>query len=159
MLIRSVCKSGYELLPDPELVHLQLFQAVKNNPYFIFHFDYPIKNQLYWVELSYREHKGLVSKLNFPLSTYMLEFNLVGSFLGGRLSAFLANRCGSGLLGIWIMKEYSVKESWEMMLYVKPYSATRFNYGKNFQSGKSPRFLRVLKRGEILLEYTGSINA
>ncbi|KAG5606429.1 hypothetical protein H5410_027921, partial [Solanum commersonii] len=92
-LIRSVCKSGYEILPDPELVHLQLSQAVKNNPYFIFHFDYPIKNQLYYVELSDHEHKGLVRKLSFVninvriqfsrlmywLIMVILKFNLVGS--------------------------------------------------------------------------------
>ncbi|KAG5606428.1 hypothetical protein H5410_027920 [Solanum commersonii] len=79
--------------------------------------------------------------------------------LGWRLSAFLANRCVSGWLGIWIMKEYSVKEPWMMMFSVKPYSATRFNDGKKFQSGKSPRFLCMLKSGEILLDYDGSINA
>lgn len=83
MQSRFVCRAWHTLSLDQNLVNLHLSQATKRNPFLIFHCDYPIRNQLYFVEFSDRDDdKGIVRKINTPFSASMPEFKVVGSCNG-----------------------------------------------------------------------------
>ncbi|CAK9180398.1 unnamed protein product [Ilex paraguariensis] len=77
---RFVSKASHILSNDPLLGNLHLSRTAKNNPCLIFHCDYPIRNQLYFVELS--DQKEIVRKIQTPFSASMPEFNVVGSCNG-----------------------------------------------------------------------------
>lgn len=82
---RFVCKSWQNLSLDPQLVRLHLSRALKGNPYFIFHCDFPIKNLLYFVEFSGihdDDNQEKIRKIDPPFSDAMPEFTVIGSCNG-----------------------------------------------------------------------------
>lgn len=81
---RFVCQSWHTLAHDPHLANLHLSRTANDNPYLIFHCDYPIRNQLYFAESFGRddEFEGIVRKIHTPFSTSMPEFNVIGSCNG-----------------------------------------------------------------------------
>lgn len=80
---RFVSRAWRLMSLDHLLFHLHLTRASKNNPCLIFHCDYPIRNQLSFVELSDHGDKNeLVRKIQTPFSSSMPEFNVVGSCNG-----------------------------------------------------------------------------
>ncbi|KAJ0725956.1 putative F-box domain-containing protein [Helianthus annuus] len=80
---RFVNKSCYTLSHDPELPGLHHPVAAKADPMLVFHCDYPIRNQLYFVEYD-GDHGGdrVVRKISTPFCGAMPEFNVVGSCNG-----------------------------------------------------------------------------
>ncbi|XP_071691846.1 F-box protein At3g07870-like [Rutidosis leptorrhynchoides] len=76
---RFVCKSCDVLSRDPELPRMHHPVAARADPILIFHCDYPIRNQLYFVD-----HGGdkIVRKISTPFCGSMPEFNVVGSCNG-----------------------------------------------------------------------------
>ncbi|CAK9180401.1 unnamed protein product [Ilex paraguariensis] len=81
---RFVSRASQILSNDPLLGDLHLSRTTKNNPCLIFHCDYPIQNQLYFVELpDHDDHqKEIVREIHTPFSASMPEFYVVGSCNG-----------------------------------------------------------------------------
>lgn len=77
---RFVCKSWRALTQDPFLANSHLLCSAQTNPCLILHCDSPIRNQLYFVDLSTDENK--VKKLHIPFQSTMPEFDVVGSCNG-----------------------------------------------------------------------------
>ncbi|XP_016442905.1 F-box protein At3g07870-like [Nicotiana tabacum] len=80
---KFACKSFYNLLHDSELVNLHLSRVVKNDPSIIFHADYPLRNQLYFLEFSdHGSEEEVVRKISTPFANSVPEFKVVGSCHG-----------------------------------------------------------------------------
>ncbi|MBA0640291.1 hypothetical protein Goklo_023244 [Gossypium klotzschianum] len=81
---KFVCKGWRALAQDPLLADMQLsWKAPTTNPCLILHCDFPIRNQLYFVDLSVHNHdKDKVKRLYVPFQTSMPEFDVVGTCNG-----------------------------------------------------------------------------
>lgn len=88
---RLVCQSWRSLSQDPLLVDAHLSLTAKKGPLLIFHSDYPIRNQLGFVELSAAVSSGIpppqekasaVRRFSLPFRDSMPEFDVVGSCNG-----------------------------------------------------------------------------
>nr|XP_043618699.1 F-box protein At3g07870-like [Erigeron canadensis] len=80
---KLVCHSWNSLSMDPELARVHHVAMAKNDPMLMFHCDYPIRNQLSFVELSSNDHdENIVRKISIPFCNSMPEFNVVGSCNG-----------------------------------------------------------------------------
>ncbi|KAL4555377.1 hypothetical protein LXL04_037995 [Taraxacum kok-saghyz] len=90
---RLVCRSWNLLSIDPELSRLHHAAVAKDDPTLLFHCDYPIRNQLSFVELSSGgasddddddddDDDKIVRKISTPFCSSMPEFNVVGSCNG-----------------------------------------------------------------------------
>ncbi|KAF7850246.1 hypothetical protein BT93_L5702 [Corymbia citriodora subsp. variegata] len=88
---RLVCQSWRALGGDPLLPDAQLARTAAGDPFLVFHSDFPLRNQLSFVELSAlgqdsghgRSKKGAaVGKFSPPFLSSMGEFDVVGSCNG-----------------------------------------------------------------------------
>ncbi|XP_027151926.1 F-box protein At3g07870-like [Coffea eugenioides] len=81
---RFVCRSWNKLSHDLDLVNLHLTRALENKDIsLIFHCDYPVNNQLYFVEFADQNpDKDVLRKIQTPFSTFMPEFQVVSSCNG-----------------------------------------------------------------------------
>lgn len=87
---RLVCRSWRALGRDPLLPDAQLARTAARDPFLVFHSDFPLRNQLSFVELSAqdqdcghgRSKKSSVGKFNPPFLNSMPEFDVVGSCNG-----------------------------------------------------------------------------
>ncbi|KAI4363760.1 hypothetical protein MLD38_019935 [Melastoma candidum] len=89
---RLVCRSWRSLSQDPLLVDDHLSLTAENGPFLVFHSDYPIRNQLRFVELSAamassgipspQERAPVVRRFSLPFRDSMPEFDVVGSCNG-----------------------------------------------------------------------------
>ncbi|KAI3509655.1 hypothetical protein L1887_25098 [Cichorium endivia] len=87
---RLVSRSWKLLSLDPELSRLHHAAVAKDDPTLLFHCDYPIRNQLSFVELSSGgsddddedDDDKIVRKISTPFSSSMPEFSVVGSCNG-----------------------------------------------------------------------------
>lgn len=88
---RLVCRSWWALGRDPLLPDAQLARTAAADPFLVFHSDFPLRNQLSFVELSSaqdqdcghsRSKKAPVGKFNPPFLNSMPEFEVVGSCNG-----------------------------------------------------------------------------
>lgn len=80
---KSVCRAWRMLARDPDLVNMHSTRMAESNPCLIFHCDYPIRNQLYFVELSAcNDKKEKVKMFDVPFWSAMSEFDVVGSCNG-----------------------------------------------------------------------------
>ncbi|XP_065876501.1 F-box protein At3g07870 isoform X2 [Euphorbia lathyris] len=77
---KCVCRAWRVLGQHPNLVNLYLTTTKQNDPCLIFHCDFPIRNQLYFVDFAGNHEK--VKRINTPFSPKMPEFDLVGSCNG-----------------------------------------------------------------------------
>ncbi|KAJ8527868.1 hypothetical protein K7X08_015319 [Anisodus acutangulus] len=78
---KFVCKSFYNLLHDKELVNRHLSRAVETDPCIIIHTDYPLRNQLCFLEFS--DHgREVARKIRTPFANSVPEFKVVGSCQG-----------------------------------------------------------------------------
>ncbi|KAI8005803.1 F-box protein [Camellia lanceoleosa] len=78
----SVNRSWQMLQYDPNLASLHFSRTAKNNPCLIFHCDYPIRNQLFFVELSDEMDNEIVRRIQTPFCDTMPEFNVIASCNG-----------------------------------------------------------------------------
>ncbi|KAL5581728.1 hypothetical protein UlMin_014170 [Ulmus minor] len=80
---KYVCRSWRFLAQDPHLVEFYNTRSVENNPCLIFHCDFPIRNQLYFVDFDANNNeKEVVKKIQTPFCASMPEFDVVGSCNG-----------------------------------------------------------------------------
>ncbi|KAL7185938.1 hypothetical protein ACSBR2_027819 [Camellia fascicularis] len=79
---RFVSQACHMLSYDPHLAARHFSQATKNNPCLIFHCDYPIRNQLCFVELSDQMDNEIVRRIQTPFCDTMLEFKVIASCNG-----------------------------------------------------------------------------
>jgi|UniRef100_A0A2N9EZZ9 F-box interacting protein len=80
---RCVCKSWRLLAKDPEVVNMHSSRMFEKNPCLIFHCDYAIRNQLYFVEFPDSNDKiEKVKKFQVPFWSAMPEFDVVGTCNG-----------------------------------------------------------------------------
>ncbi|KAL5861796.1 hypothetical protein ACOSQ4_003092 [Xanthoceras sorbifolium] len=89
---KFVCRGWRALAEDPVLANLQLFtKAEDQNPCLILHCDFPIRNELYFIDFSAQEtgccsgensEKKKVKKFHTPFQDRMPEFDVVGSCNG-----------------------------------------------------------------------------
>ncbi|XP_071928960.1 F-box protein At3g07870-like isoform X1 [Coffea arabica] len=81
---RYVCRSCHKLSLDQDLANLHLTRALKNNDIaLIFHCDFPVNNQLYFVEFSHQDHeKNVLRRIHTPFSSTLPEFRIVSSCNG-----------------------------------------------------------------------------
>ncbi|KAL7216424.1 hypothetical protein ACSBR1_028376 [Camellia fascicularis] len=78
----SVNRSWQMLQYDPHLASLHFSRTAKNNPCLIFHCDYPIRNQLVFVELSDEMDNEIVRRIQTPFCDTMPEFTVIASCNG-----------------------------------------------------------------------------
>ncbi|XP_042974910.1 F-box protein At3g07870-like [Carya illinoinensis] len=110
---KSICKGWRMLLQNPDLVNMHSTRMRESNPCLIFHCDYLIRNQLYFVELpACIDKKEKVKKLHVPFSVTMPEFDVVGS-----CNVY----CNYEILEIWVLKKYGVGESWNKKFCIGNY--------------------------------------
>ncbi|WMV59811.1 hypothetical protein MTR67_053196 [Solanum verrucosum] len=74
------CKSFYNMLHDKDLVNMHKNRVVETDPCIIIHADYPLRNQLYFLEFS--NHRDVMRKIRTPFANYVPEFKVVGSCQG-----------------------------------------------------------------------------
>ncbi|KAK3012251.1 hypothetical protein RJ639_011238 [Escallonia herrerae] len=69
---------------DAQLVNLHMSRTMTNNICLLFHckYDYPVRNQLYFVEFSHQNEGARVRKFYPPFCASMPKFNVVGSCNG-----------------------------------------------------------------------------
>ncbi|XP_022771702.1 F-box protein At3g07870-like [Durio zibethinus] len=80
---KCVCRGWRALAQDPLLSDMLLSCKAEGNPCLILHCDFPIRNQLYFVDLSaHNEEKEKVKRLYVPFQATMSEFDVVGSCNG-----------------------------------------------------------------------------
>lgn len=80
---KFVCRGWRALAQDPLLVDMHLSCKAESNPCLILHCDVPIRNQLYFVDLSaHNQDTEKVKRLYIPFQTTMPEFDVVGSCNG-----------------------------------------------------------------------------
>ncbi|XP_031105904.1 F-box protein At3g07870-like isoform X2 [Ipomoea triloba] len=75
------CKSFKQLSRDPHLVNLHLSRTHAADPCLIFHTDYPLRNQLCFVQNLHDETQK-ARRINIPFAASMPEFSVVGSCNG-----------------------------------------------------------------------------
>ncbi|KAG9143766.1 hypothetical protein Leryth_011431 [Lithospermum erythrorhizon] len=63
-------------LPATSLIQ---FRAKQNNPCLILHCDYPLNNEIYFVEFPDKENQERVKRIQTPFSADMPEFSVIGS--------------------------------------------------------------------------------
>ncbi|KAF5948603.1 hypothetical protein HYC85_014560 [Camellia sinensis] len=81
--LRFSCRSWQILSQDPHLPQLQFSRTAKKNPCLIFHCEYPLRNQLHFVEFSDQDQEnGIVRKIQTPFCSVMPEFNVIASCNG-----------------------------------------------------------------------------
>ncbi|XP_019192972.1 PREDICTED: F-box protein At3g07870-like isoform X2 [Ipomoea nil] len=79
------CKSFNHFSRDPHLVNLHLSRTHDADPCLIFHSDYPLRNQLSFVQLSGQnldDETQKARRINIPFAASMPEFSVVGSCNG-----------------------------------------------------------------------------
>ncbi|KDP30857.1 hypothetical protein JCGZ_13800 [Jatropha curcas] len=76
---KCVCKSWRTLTQDPNLVSHYLSSTIKKDPCLVLHCDFPIRNQLYFIDFAADQEKDKVKRLNAPFWPVMPEFDVVGS--------------------------------------------------------------------------------
>ncbi|GAA0165446.1 hypothetical protein LIER_20848 [Lithospermum erythrorhizon] len=74
---RFVCKTFQNITYDRDLIQIHL--AKSHQPCLILHCDYPLNNQLYFVEFPDHDSKQSLKRIQTPFSTDMPEFSVVGS--------------------------------------------------------------------------------
>ncbi|KAL2524833.1 F-box protein [Abeliophyllum distichum] len=80
---RVSCRHWRMLTHDPHLVNMHLSQALTSQRLcLIIQSDYPIRNQLSFVEFSDVDHIQIVRKLDTPFARSMPEFSIIGSCNG-----------------------------------------------------------------------------
>ncbi|KAK8346490.1 hypothetical protein V6Z11_A07G221000 [Gossypium hirsutum] len=81
---KFVCKRWRALTQDPVLADMHLSRkADGNDPCLILHCDFPIRNQIYFLDLSaHNQDKDKVKRLYVPFQATMPEFDVVGSCNG-----------------------------------------------------------------------------
>ena len=81
---RFVCRGWRMLAQDPLLPSMHLSRTAQENPCLILHCDYPIRNQLSFLDISSSDNreKETVRKLSTPFWDSMPEFEVVGSCNG-----------------------------------------------------------------------------
>ncbi|EOX93376.1 hypothetical protein QUC31_004100 [Theobroma cacao] len=80
---KFVCRGWRALAQDPLLAGMHLSWKADSNPCLILHCDFPIRNQLYFVDLSaHNQDKEKVKRLYVPFQATMPEFDVVGSCNG-----------------------------------------------------------------------------
>ncbi|KAF9669603.1 hypothetical protein SADUNF_Sadunf14G0124600 [Salix dunnii] len=82
---KCVCRAWRALVQDPQLVNLYLTFStlVTDHPCLILHCDFPIRNNLYFVDFAaHEEEKEKVKTIRAPFSSVMPEFEVVGSCNG-----------------------------------------------------------------------------
>ncbi|KAL3714644.1 hypothetical protein ACJRO7_006534 [Eucalyptus globulus] len=88
---RLVCRSWRALGGDLLLPDAQIARTAVRDPFLVFHSDFPLRNQLSFVELSAQDQdcghgrskkSAVVGKFNLPFSNSMPEFDVVGSCNG-----------------------------------------------------------------------------
>ncbi|KAG6657731.1 hypothetical protein CIPAW_04G111100 [Carya illinoinensis] len=78
--LKSVCRAWRMLSRHPDLISIHITRMAKNNPCLILHSDYPIRNQLYFVDIPADYNKEeKVKRSHVPFRAAMPEFNVVGS--------------------------------------------------------------------------------
>ncbi|KAG7983372.1 hypothetical protein I3843_04G102800 [Carya illinoinensis] len=78
--LNSVCRAWRMLSRHPDLISIHITRMAKNNPCLILHCDYPIRNQLYFVDIPADYNKEeKVKRFHVPFRAAMPEFNVVGS--------------------------------------------------------------------------------
>lgn len=81
--LKSVCRAWRMLSRHPDLISIHITRMAKNNPCLILHCDYPIRNQLYFVDIPADYNKEeKVKRFHVPFRAAMPEFNVVGSCNG-----------------------------------------------------------------------------
>ncbi|XP_059318825.1 F-box protein At3g07870-like [Lycium ferocissimum] len=75
------CKLFYNFLHDKELVNQHLSRALETDPCIIIHVDYPLRNQLCFLEFS-NHGREVVRKIRTPFPNPVPEFKVVGSCNG-----------------------------------------------------------------------------
>ncbi|XP_041009316.1 F-box protein At3g07870-like [Juglans microcarpa x Juglans regia] len=81
--LKSVCRAWRMLARHPDLMSIHSTRMAKNNPCLILHSDYPIRNQLYFVDIPADYNKEeKVKRFHVPFTAAMPEFNVVGSRKG-----------------------------------------------------------------------------
>ncbi|PON46503.1 F-box domain containing protein [Parasponia andersonii] len=86
---KYVCRAWRLIGQDPNLLQLYGSRTAEENPCLVFHFDSPIRNQLYFVDFHgncYRDEKQsqvlVVRKIQTPFCSSMPEYDVVGSCNG-----------------------------------------------------------------------------
>ncbi|CAA2979071.1 F-box At3g07870-like [Olea europaea subsp. europaea] len=80
---RFSCRSWNFLSRDLQLVDMHMSRAlICQRLCLIFHSDYPIRNQLHFVEFSDVDDNEIVRKIDTPFAVSMPEFNVIGSCNG-----------------------------------------------------------------------------
>ncbi|KAL2458313.1 F-box protein [Forsythia ovata] len=80
---RFACRSWQLLSHDPHLVSMHMSRAlIDQRLCLIFHCDYPIRNQLHFVEFSDVDDCEIVRKIDTPFASSMPEFSVIGSCNG-----------------------------------------------------------------------------
>ncbi|KAF8409673.1 hypothetical protein HHK36_005752 [Tetracentron sinense] len=83
MQFKCVCRAWRLLAQDPRLPIMHLALSTENNPCLILHCDYPIRNQLYFVEIDATNgYTEAVRKIKTPFGSVMPEFDIAGSSNG-----------------------------------------------------------------------------
>ncbi|KAI5599491.1 hypothetical protein POPTR_002G223000v4 [Populus trichocarpa] len=81
---KCVCRAWRAMALDPEVVNLYLSCSTQEtDPCVILHCDFPIRNNLYFVDFAaHEEEKEKVKRIRAPFSSMMPEFEVVGSCNG-----------------------------------------------------------------------------
>ncbi|KAJ9169984.1 hypothetical protein P3X46_018121 [Hevea brasiliensis] len=81
---KCVCRTWRALAQDPHLVKFHLSATTNSDPCLILHCDFPIRNQLYFVDFAALPDQGKdkVKRINAPFWPIMPEFDVVGSCNG-----------------------------------------------------------------------------
>ncbi|XVE78360.1 hypothetical protein DITRI_Ditri13aG0138500 [Diplodiscus trichospermus] len=80
---KFVCRGWRALAQDPLLADMHLSWKSESNPCLILHCDFPIRNHLYFVDLSaHNPDKDKVKRLYLPFQASMPEFDVIGSCNG-----------------------------------------------------------------------------
>lgn len=80
---KYVCRPWRVITQDPNLVDLYNSRTAEENPCLVFHCDFPIRNQLYFVDFhADKDEKQTVRRIQTPFCSSMPEFDVIGSCHG-----------------------------------------------------------------------------
>ncbi|CAI9772594.1 unnamed protein product [Fraxinus pennsylvanica] len=80
---RFACRSWNLLSHDPRLVHMHMSMAlIYQRVCLIFHSNYPLRNQLHFLEVLDVDDNQIVRKIGTPFADSMPEFSVIGSVNG-----------------------------------------------------------------------------
>ncbi|CBI28934.3 unnamed protein product, partial [Vitis vinifera] len=131
---RFVCRGWRLMAQDSLLASKHLCRTAQYNPCLILHCDYPIRNQISFVDISAESRdKDMVRKLTIPFWASMPEFE-VGLQTAPQIPAVSGSR---GEVQQDVNRPHRI---W-----------------RNAPKGRGVRLLCLLKNGEILLEYKGRV--